>query len=121
MKTFTHTLKNPARIALSVVALTTAFAAGARAGELPQVHVNYSGLDLNTPSGAATLYQRIRNAADEVCAVSGSRELARIAHERACVDHAIAEAVAAVNNPLLTGLYEVKTGATPASRLAAAR
>ncbi len=121
MKTFTHSLKNPARIALSVVALTAAFAAGARAGELPQVHVKYSGLDLDTPAGAATLYQRIRLAADEVCAVSGSRELARIAHEKACADRAIAEAVAAVNNPRVTRLYEVKMGVTPALRLAAAR
>ena len=38
-----------------------------RAADVPQVHVKYADLNLNTPAGAATLLQRIRYAADRVC------------------------------------------------------
>ena len=46
----------------------------------------------------------------EVCGADGERELARQVRANACVDRAIAQAVAAVNAPALTGLYQNKIG-----------
>jgi UrcA family protein len=117
MNIHTH---NPIRIA-TAVALFAAFTVGAHAADVPQVHVNYAGLNLSTNAGATVLYQRIRGAADLVCGVSDSRDLARVSQAKACAKQAIAEAVAAVNAPALTGVYEVKTGVAPATRLAAIR
>jgi len=117
MNIHTH---NPIRIA-AAVALFAALTAGAHAADAPQVHVNYAGLNVNTPAGATVLYQRIRGAADLVCGVSDSRDLARLSQAKACAAHATAEAVAAVNVPALTGVYQVKTRVAPVTRLAAIR
>jgi UrcA family protein len=111
---------NPIRIA-AAVALFAALTAGAHAADVPQVHVNYADLNVNTAAGAKVLYQRIRGAADLVCGVADTRELARLSRAQACAAHAIAEAVDAVNSPVLTAVAEVKTGGAAVTRLAAVR
>lgn len=112
-------IQNPIRLALAAATLMAALTTGATAAEVPQVHVNYQDLNLNTPAGAQVLYRRIRTAADHVCAIPGTRDLTTLGAAKACANHAIADAVAQVNNPQLTGLYEAKTGLTAAIRLAA--
>ncbi len=93
-------------------ALIATFAAGAQAQDVVQIHVKFADLDVNHPAGAAVLYQRIRVAAGKVCAMPDSRELDRAAQAKACMAKATADAVAAVNAPALTGLYQAKVGDT---------
>jgi UrcA family protein len=100
-------------------ALLAAFATGVQAEDVAQVHVKYADLNVNNPAGAAVLYQRIRAAAEKVCAMPGSRELDRAAQAKACMTKATADAVAAVNAPALTGLYEAKAAGN--TRLASIR
>jgi UrcA family protein len=111
---------NPIRIA-AAVALFAALTAGAHAADVPQVHVNYADLNVNTAAGAKVLYQRIRGAADLVCGVADTRELARLSRAQACAAHAIDEAVATVNASALTAVAEAKTGGATVTRLASIR
>ena len=90
------------------VALFAALSAGAQ--DVARVHVNYADLNVNNPAGAAVLYQRIRSAAQKVCSMPGSRELDRASQAKACITKAAADAVAAVNAPALSGLYQAKVG-----------
>jgi UrcA family protein len=72
--------------------------------------VKYGDLDLSRSTGAATLYSRIRNAANEVCEPaisSGARELMLLTLH--CKEQSIARAVADVNVPALTSYYASKT------------
>jgi UrcA family protein len=109
------------RAGLLTATLIAGFATVGTAGELPQVHVNYADLNVDSPAGAAVLYQRIRRAADQVCSTVDVRNLAGYAATEACKSRAIAEAVATVQNPSLTKVFELKTGVTPATRLASIR
>jgi UrcA family protein len=121
MNTHTHNTRNPIRIVMATVALVAAFAGAARAGDAPQVHVRYADLNVNTAAGATVLYQRIRRAAVEVCDVRNTRDLAVLDKVKVCTDHAVAEAVGAVNNPTLTGVYMSKMGGKAETRLAGTR
>jgi UrcA family protein len=112
---------NPIRITFAAVALMAALTTGVRAADVPQVHVKFADLNINTPAGAAALYHRIRVAADQVCALPVTGDLAFRAKTQACTDRAVANAVATVNNPTLTGLYDLNTGKAQASRFAEVR
>jgi UrcA family protein len=111
------TTQNSYRQVLIAAALAAAFVTVAGAAALPQVHVNYSDLNVNTTAGAAVLYQRIRGAAEQVCPTFSERDLNSEAAAKACKVRAIAEAVAAVHAPALTQMYEGKMG-VKAARLA---
>jgi UrcA family protein len=72
--------------------------------------VKYGDLDLTRSAGAATLYSRIRNAANAVCEPaisSGARESMLLTQH--CKEQSIARAVADVNAPALTSYYVSKT------------
>jgi UrcA family protein len=69
------------------------------------VTVRYHDLNLNSPEGIASLYGRIRGAADQVCRSLESRELERKAMWNDCVNHAVADAVHAVNNRTLSAYH----------------
>ncbi len=112
---------NTLRITIAAAAMIAGLTTGVRAADVPQMQVKYADLNVNTPAGAAALYQRIRFAADQVCALPNARNLAVLAKVQACTDHAVANAVATVNNPSLTDLYEVNTGKPQAARFAATR
>lgn len=117
MNIHTH---NPIRIA-AAVALFATLTAGAQAGDVPQVHVKYGDLNLATTAGATALYQRIRGAADRVCGVPDTQELARLARAKVCAAQTVAEAVAAVDAPVLTGVHEARLGGAAGNQLAAIR
>ena len=87
-----------------VAAFCAAFAAGAQAAEVTPVHVKYADLNLNDAGGAKVLYQRIRQAAEQVCAVPDANELAFLVLKRNCMEKTIAAAVAQVNVPTLNAL-----------------
>ena len=68
------------------------------------VSVNYRDLNLSTIHDAITLYERLKGAARTVC--DGPRTgVAAYQEWRSCYDAAIADAVAKVNNPLLTSVH----------------
>jgi len=82
-----------------------ALAASAGAEEsLPSKTVRYSDLDISHPAGAKTLYDRIRAAARDVCALSIAGDPVLRGGGKACVDTAIDDAVRKVNAPELTSL-----------------
>jgi len=111
---------NPIRITMAAAAMIAALATGA-AADVPQIHVKYGDLNVNTPAGAAALLRRIRFAADRVCEYRDTRDLSVRAIVRACTNHSVADAVATVNNPSLTSVYEAEMGKSQANRLAGVR
>jgi UrcA family protein len=104
------TTNHTARVLIAAATVCAALVTGARADGVAQMHVKYADLDVAGGAGAAVLYQRIKVAATEVCGLDGERDLGRKAHAKVCVDRAIAQAVATVNAPALTGLYQTKLG-----------
>jgi len=76
----------------------------------PAMTVHYSDLNLNTQVGVATLYNRIRSAAQQVCGNTDSRRLEQVSAAEVCVDHAIASSVSAVGSPQLNSEYSARTG-----------
>jgi UrcA family protein len=74
----------------------------AQAGEAPAQVVGFKDLNLNTDAGVQVLYQRIHGAADHVCGTVDGRDLQIARAHKACVAQAMADAVAAVNNQMLT-------------------
>jgi len=83
-----------------------------QAGEVPARTVHYADLNLNTDAGVATLYSRIRNAAQLVCGNVDPRRLDESASAKACIDKAVFSSVSAVNNPKLTSEYNARVNGT---------
>jgi UrcA family protein len=92
----------------------------------PSVTVRFHDLNLNSPEGIASLYGRIRGAAEQVCRSLESRDLMRKSQWQDCFSHAVADAVEAVHNEPLSAYHwqrirgwkhhEMDTPTTVASR-----
>jgi UrcA family protein len=79
--------------------------------EIATRRINYSDLDLSRTAGAAALYRRIKSAARQVCDPMDSRAFGiSYTAMHACVQQAIARAVADVNAPVLTSYHQAATG-----------
>ena len=76
--------------------------------------VKFADLNLGSPAGVEALYGRIRAAARRVCYQPNGQMWAYTA----CVTKAQSDAVAKVNVPLLTELFERKTGNHPQTIIA---
>jgi UrcA family protein len=72
--------------------------------------VSFKDLNLNSPQGAAVLYGRIKKAANEVCGHWDNFDLSQLHALQTCIDGAVSRGVAQVNSPMLTSLYNEKTG-----------
>ncbi len=114
MKTFT--LRNRKNILFAAVAAVS-FASVAQLAQAadavdapPALTVHYSDLNLDSPAGAAVLYQRIRRAAEQVCGKADSRRLDAMVAAQNCMDKAIAASVSAVGNAQLTSQYLARVG-----------
>jgi UrcA family protein len=93
---------------LPVAALAISGLATANTRDLNTVTVKYGDLNLNSQAGIASLHKRIRNAAESVCSPLETRILGlREAYDQ-CLDQAIADGVAAVDNANLTQFHTVK-------------
>ena len=68
------------------------------------VTVRYDDLNLSSAAGANTLYLRIVGAARISCGYEG-RSLLEAREWQSCYKNAVADAVAAVNSPNLTTIY----------------
>ena len=120
MKTTNYT-KQVAMAGIAALCLATA-AMGAHADEAPARTVRYADLNVNTPAGAAVLYQRIRYAAEQVCGDVNARQLKEAMAAKACVAQAVDAGVRAVNNVQLTREYNAHIGgAQEAIKVAALR
>lgn len=95
-----HSLKTLAVVLATGAALTVPTISSAADTETRQQTVHYEDLDLTTLAGNAALYRRLSAAADNVCSSDADLEL--LAAARRCRQAALDEAVARVNNPLLT-------------------
>jgi UrcA family protein len=86
-----------------VAAMAAAMLAGvAQGAEAPARTVGFKDLNLSTDAGVQALYNRIHGAADQVCGNVDGRDLQIARAHKGCVERAIADAVAAVNNQMLT-------------------
>ncbi|MBV8784088.1 MAG: UrcA family protein [Gammaproteobacteria bacterium] len=83
-----------------VVTLAAGFAHPAGAEEVAKITVKFGDLNVSSPDGAATLYTRIRQAAQTVC-----HQADPLWNTRSCIDKAIADAVTKVNQPALFTVY----------------
>jgi UrcA family protein len=82
----------------------------AEAGNVaPTLAVTYKDLNLNSNAGIQILYRRIEGAANQVCGKVDARDLRAVSAKKACVEHAISNAVAAVNSPMLTMVSVAKS------------
>jgi len=71
--------------------------------------VRFSDLDVSKIEGAKTLYARLRLAAKVVCEPLESASSWAELQYRACMDKAIADAVASANRPLLSQYHQLRT------------
>ena len=85
--------------------------ANAGTGNIASLTVKFVDLDVSRPEGAVRLYDRIRSAAVSVCGRFDLGAITRQADFYACVDDAIARAVAQVDSPALNAVHSMKTGA----------
>jgi len=97
-------------ITMMILGLALGFqsAQAASPQNVPSVVVHFGDLDLSRSEGAAVLYQRLRSAAETVCAPLDDRGVARHMSFKACVQGAISTAVARVDRPELTAYYEAR-------------
>jgi len=73
----------------------------------PQVRdkeVSYSDLDLNTPAGQKTMYNRLQVAVRHACGHRPNAVVARTQYRR-CYDEAMTTALSNLGNPQITAMY----------------
>jgi UrcA family protein len=75
-----------------------------------QTTVKYADLNVSKPEGAAALFARIQRAARQVCLPLDGERLSSKARMGACVNKAIADAVAKVGEPALFDAYNAHQG-----------
>ncbi len=111
MTTLSASTKPPRLIITAIfAALALSCTAVSVAGDVPQTVVKFGDLNLSSPNGATALYGRIKVAAYEVCGsfdtdVYGRLDLTGV---NTCVHHAVRNAVAKVNQPALSAIYNAK-------------
>jgi UrcA family protein len=93
---------------LAIAAFTLATAAPTFAGGVTgaDVIVRYSDLNLDSVDGATTLLNRIRGAADRVCAPLNHGDLASRANVDKCNAKLTDAAVTKVNHPVVASVYK---------------
>ena len=108
MTTLTASTKPPRLITTAIfAALALSCAAVSVAGDVPQTVVKFRDLNLSSPDGATALYGRIKVAAYEVCGSfdTDKRDLTDLTALNTCVHNAVRNAVAKVNEPALSAIY----------------
>jgi UrcA family protein len=102
-------------------ALTCSLATVCTADEPLQTTVKFADLNVSNPKGAAALYARIQRAARQVCPHLDARDLMSKVPMDACVNKAIADAVAKVGQPALFEAYNAHNSQPIRIVLAASR
>lgn len=102
---------NTLKTALLTTALSLSAAtcfAGTAAAPLTKA-VNYAALNVTTTAGAEHLYQRLRAAAQAVCAPADGGTVSQKYHYRVCVDTALSNAIVRVDQPLVKNIHDSKS------------
>jgi UrcA family protein len=105
----------PAVIAATFLALGCAMGAGtanAETSQPPTIRVSYGDLNLDSREGAKVFYARVRSAAQSVCSPLEGRALSLQRFWHACIDDALAAAVAQVDKPNVTALHNQNVSGT---------
>jgi UrcA family protein len=100
-----HRILLIALLAIPTLVAAESAAAVPVSNEAPSVIVRYHDLNLNSPEGIASLYQRIHAAAIDVCGSPegpGHQNLDSWIEWDSCVNHAVESAVKAVHNEKLS-------------------
>jgi UrcA family protein len=99
-----------ATMLIFILVLSSQLANAGPAPDALSVTVHFADLDLTRSAGAAVLYQRLKGAAETVCAPfdSRSRGLANQMRFEQCVQSAIGAGVAKVDQPVLTAYYRAQ-------------
>jgi UrcA family protein len=123
MKTFTLRSSNKVLVAavvalslgsaVATVTLVPQLALAADGADSRSLTVHYSDLNMNTEAGVASLYSRIRHAAEQVCGKVDTRRLDEVTAAQACVNQAIASSVNAVGNAQLDREYMARVSGAP--------
>jgi UrcA family protein len=97
----------------NLLVVATALAVGmltgvAHSAEVPAQTVRFQDLNLSTDAGVRVLYKRIQGAANQVCGDVDGRDLMVARAHKACVDRAVADAVAAVNIQKMVAVAQVR-------------
>jgi UrcA family protein len=97
---------------LATIGLTAAAPVLARPDEVDirTAHVRFADLNQKSPEGVVALYERLNAAARRVCEKSDDLALGLDNEARQCRVDALAHAVAQINNPMLTGLFQENAG-----------
>jgi UrcA family protein len=112
-----HSITNIARriafvvLAAAPIAMLASVAPANESADAPaHMTVSYADLNLDSDAGITALYMRLRHAARQVCGDWDTTSLSRGLETTKCINNAMSQAVAQVNSPMLTSLYEAKTG-----------
>ncbi len=93
-------------VALGSPAYVTADASSKLIGK--SVKVSYSDLNLEKYDGAKALYRRLQQASKQACDIRSLREkgsLSRFTEDRQCYRDTLSEAVAEIDNDLVTQIH----------------
>src|SRR5579871_532051 len=79
-------------------------------GDMPKAVVKFADLKLSSPEQMAVLYARIASAADEVCKSvdTDSRDQPDLSKVIECVHATVRAAVAKINRPALSAIYNAR-------------
>jgi UrcA family protein len=75
---------------------------------IPKETVKFQDLNINSPAGAAALYQRLHAAAQHVCFAGWDRNPVKVQRAEACANEAESRAVSQLNVAELTAYYQIK-------------
>ena len=109
MKTTTKSnrFRNGIAAAFAGGALASSFAALpaiAEDSDVVEMNVKFGDLDISSPDGATKIFERIKIAAKSACQKLANSRI-EFLPKKACIDHAILDAVTEVNNASLTAVY----------------
>jgi UrcA family protein len=76
---------------------------------IPKETVKFQDLNIDSPAGAAALYQRLHAAARHVCFAEWNKDPVRVQRADACANEAESRAVSRLNVAELTAYYQVKS------------
>jgi UrcA family protein len=100
------------RFATTIMILTLGFgyqpANAAPSQGAPSVIVHFADLDLTHSDGVVVLYQRLKGAAQTVCALQNGRDLGSQTRFKICWQSALGAAVNKVDRPALTAYYRAQ-------------
>ena len=118
---WTRTLSvGAAALALAALGVLGAVSA-THAAELQRATVDYRDLDLSKQKDVTALYQRVNNAARQVCAVVDSKRLSAKAKFDECKAQAVQSALQDIGSPVLIRYHNARGGAGSSNLVLSAR